>query len=252
MKVIVSLTSIPTRFQYLKPIVEHLKNIKGCHEVWVNIPKKYDRFPDWDGVFPYESFGDRVIINRDCVDLGPGTQAVGPIGKTDADMILYVNDDTMYKDDLLLHLFKHFQSEGSRSVWGLSGFNFETYFEGKYPRTHGESVDVLESYGACLAKTEWLNKILPEFKELYAVSWNDDMLLSNLFEKHDIKRRTCFTKECNLGQLSQLNYGFGADALHHLAAEASGTEALNHTENNKKILRDLKSIGKKYFKYEMS
>ena len=42
MKVILSITSIPTRFQYLKPLVQHLKEIKGCDEVWVNIPKKYN------------------------------------------------------------------------------------------------------------------------------------------------------------------------------------------------------------------
>ena len=104
MKVILSITSIPTRFQYLKPLVQHLKEIKGCDEVWVNIPKKYNRFPDWDGEFPYESFGENTVINRDCEDLGPGTQAMGPIGKTNADMILYVNDDTLYKEDMGLHL----------------------------------------------------------------------------------------------------------------------------------------------------
>ena len=252
MKVILSITSIPTRFQYLKPLVQHLKEIKGCDEVWVNIPKKYNRFPDWDGDFPYESFGENTVINRDCEDLGPGTQAMGPIGKTNADMILYVNDDTLYKEDMGLHLMKCFELEGSKSVWGLSGFDFETYFKGVYPREHAKSVDVLESYGSCLAKTEWLEKILPEFRELYAISWNDDMLLSNLFEKHGIMRRTCFTHHCNLGQLRQLNYGFGDDALHYLAAKDSNTETLSHTENNKKILRDLESIGKKYFKYELA
>lgn len=251
MKVILSITSIPTRFQYLKPFVDHLKEIKGCEEIWVNIPMKYKRFPEWDGVFPYATFGERVIINRDCEDLGPGTQAMGPIGKTDADMILYVNDDTLYRDDMGLHLLECFDNEGGQSVWGLSGFNFESYFRGVYPREHGQPVDVLESYGSCLAKTEWLEKILPEFRELYAVTWNDDMLLSNLYEKYGIKRRTCCTRECNLGQLRQLNYGFGDDALHYLAAKDSGTEAPNHTENNKKILRDLKSIGKNYFKYEI-
>src|SRR5210317_2480440 len=108
MKTILSFTTIPPRFKYLNDYIENLKKLEKFDEIWVNIPKKYNRFPDWDGVFPHESFGDGVIINRDCEDLGPGTQAMGPIGKTDADMILYVNDDTLYREDMALHLLKCF------------------------------------------------------------------------------------------------------------------------------------------------
>jgi hypothetical protein len=247
MKVIISLTSIPTRFDKLHTIVEDLKK-QMCNEIWVNIPKKYKRFPDWDGVFPYSDFGEKVIINRDCDDWGPGTQAMGPIAKTDADIIVYVNDDTLYDPKMTLNLVKWHQVD-SKSVWGLSGFSFDTYFKGQYPRQHGVPVDVLESYGACIAKTSWLRDIFQEFLELSEVTWNDDMLLSNLYEKHGIKRKTVFTPECNLGQLRQLAYGFGPDALHHLAAEASGTSELSHTNNNKKILRDFEAIGKNYYKF---
>ena len=247
MKVIISLTSIPTRFDKLPGIVEDLKK-QMCNEIWVNIPKKYKRFPDWDGVFPYADFGEKVIINRDCDDWGPGTQAMGPIAKTDADIIVYVNDDTLYDPKMTMNLVKWHKVD-SQSVWGLSGFSFETYFVGKYPRQHGVPVDVLESYGACIAKVSWLRTIFPEFLELSTVTWNDDMLLSNLYEKHGIKRKTVFTEECNLGQLRQLAYGFGPDALHHLAAEASGTPELSHTNNNKKILRDFEALGKNYYKF---
>ena len=71
-----------------------------------------------------------------------------------------------------------------------------------------------------------------------------------LFEKHGITRKTVYTPTCNLGQLRQLEYGFGADALHHLAAAASGTTALNHTQNNIKILKDFEDKGKNYYKYK--
>jgi len=248
MKLIISLTSIPTRFDKLPALIENLKQQTCGDEIWINIPKKYKRFPDWDGSFPWTNLGPKVIINRDCDDWGPGTQAMGPIAKTDADIIVYVNDDTMYHPQMAANFVKWFNVD-QKSAWGLSGFNFETYFKGQYPRTHGQPLDVLESYGAVIAKVEWLRTIFPEFLELSEVTWNDDLLISNLFEKHGISRKTIYTQDCNLGQLRQLEYGFGADALHHLAAAESGTTALNHTQNNIKILKAFEDKGKNYYKY---
>ncbi len=248
MKLILSITSIPPRFDKLPHLIENLK-LQMAHEIWVNIPKSYKRFPEWDGHFPWTDFGPKVIINRDCDDWGPGTQAMGPIAHTDADIIVYVNDDTLYEPKMCLNLLK-WHTRDPTSAWGLSGFNFETYFKGQYPRSHDEPVDVLESYGAVIAKVDWLRTIFPEFLELSEVTWNDDLLISNLFEKHGIKRKTVFLPECNLGQLRQLEYGFGPDALHHLAAKESGTPQLSHTENNKKILRAFEEKNANYFKYK--
>ena len=249
MKLILSITSIPPRFDKLPHLIENLK-LQMAHEIWVNIPKSYKRFPEWDGRFPWNDFGPKVIINRDCDDWGPGTQAMGPIAHTDAAIIVYVNDDTLYEPKMCLNLLK-WHNQDPTSAWGLSGFNFETYFKGQYPRSHGEPVDVLESYGAVIAKVDWLRTIFPEFLELSEVTWNDDLLISNLFEKHGIKRKTVFLPECNLGQLRQLEYGFGPDALHHLAAKESGTTQLSHTENNKKILRAFEDKGKNYYKFRV-
>jgi len=253
MKVILSFTTIPPRFKYIQNYIENLKKIDKYHEIWVNIPKKYNRFPEWDGNFPYTDFGENIIINRNCEDIGPGTSAFAPIIKnTDADILVVVNDDTIYPTHLINSLLENFFREGSKSVWGLSGFNFETYFKGHYPRNHVDPpVDILEAYGSCLYKTEWLRKILEEFKEISHVTWNDDMLISNLLEKHNIKRRTVFTRECNLGQLKQLEYGFDENALHHVAAKETGTDIPNHTLNNMLILRNLESINKKYFSYTL-
>ena len=46
MKTIVSLTSIPSRFKTLPAIVYDLEKRQGVDEIWVNIPYKYNRFPD--------------------------------------------------------------------------------------------------------------------------------------------------------------------------------------------------------------
>ena len=68
----------------------------------------------------------------------------------------------------------------------------------------------------------------------------------NLFEKMGVKRKTVFTPECNVGQIQQYNFGFGADALHHIAGEGG------HMQNNKKILKNFEDKGKLYYNYKCS
>ena len=130
-----------------------------------------------------------------------------------------------------------------KSAWGLSGFKFENYFKGHYPRQHGEPLDVLEGYGGVLVKAGWVQDVLPEFKELLEVTWHDDMILCNLLEKHGVPRKTVFVDECNLGQVQQYQYGFEQDALHHIAGEGG------HMSNNLKILKSFEDKGKLYYKF---
>ena len=249
MKVIISLTTIPPRFEYLSATVASLKRITKCSEIWVNIPKKYNRFPDWDGVLPWNASDLGVVINRECEDLGPGTSAFGPLGNTDASIIVVVCDDTIYPINLIHSLLECYFRGNRDSAWGLSGFNFNTYFNNEYPRVHGSTVDILEAYGACLYNIKWLIDIEDEFKELLSITWNDDMLISNLLEKKGISRCTLSKPNCNIQHLNQLEYGFREDALHHIAAKDAGTPETSHTKNNIKILSDLEKIDKKYFKY---
>ena len=246
MKVIVSLTTIPSRFDKLHTVIPGLLN-QTCHEVWLNIPPRYNRFPDWDGQLPdLSNFDSKLKINRDCEDLGPGTKFMGPATHLGPeDLIVYVDDDTNYDPKLVTNLLKWFMTD-TKSAWGLSGFNFETYFEGKFPRQHGVPLDVLEGYGAVIVKAGWLQTVLPEFKELLEVTWHDDMILCNLLEKHGIKRKTVFVPECNLGQIQQYQYGFEADALHHVAGTGG------HMTNNRQILKNFEDKGKNYYKFKCS
>lgn len=245
MKLVVSLTSIPSRFAKLGPVLKELC-LQTCHEVWLNVPRKYNRFPDWDGQVPEELYNlsPKIVINRDCDDYGPGTKFIGPALKLlPDDIIVYVDDDTSYDQHLVTNLLRWHMTD-PKSAWGLSGFNFETYFQGRYPRTHGIPVDVLEGYGAVIVRAGWVQQVFEEFKELLDVTWHDDMLLCNLFEKHGIKRKTVFVPECNLHHIRQFDYGFGQDALHHVA----GPEG--HGPNNLKILKDLEDKGKKYYPFK--
>jgi hypothetical protein len=244
MKVIISLTTIPSRFNKVAAVLPNLLS-QACHEVWLNIPEKYNRFPDWDGKVPdFSNFGSKLKINRDCEDLGPGTKFLGPASHlAPDDLIVYVDDDTQYDAKLVTNLLKWWRTDPN-SAWGLSGFNFETYFKGQYPRQHGVPLDVLEGYGSVIVKAEWIQKVAQEFKELLDVTWHDDMILCNLFEKYGISRKTVFVQDCHLGQLQQFQYGFEQDALHNVAGEGG------HVTNNLKILKKFEDKGKLYYKFK--
>lgn len=246
MKVIVSLTSIPSRFDKLEPILRAL-TLQTCHQIWLNIPKSYKRFPEWDGQVPGNllNLDPKIVINRECEDLGPGTKFIGPSAHLNPeDLIVYLDDDTNYDPKLVTNLLKWHMVD-SKSAWGLSGFNFETYFKGQYPRQHGVPLDVLEGYGSVIVKAGWIQKVTEEFKELNLLTWHDDMILCNLFEKHGIDRKTVYVPECHLGTLQQLQYGFEADALHHVAGGS-------HQQNNLKILKNFEDKGKLYYNYKCS
>lgn len=243
MRLIISLTSVPTRFARLEPLLRAL-TFQTCHEIWLNIPPTYKRFPNWDGKIPGHllNLDPKIVVNRDCEDLGPGTKFIGSAMHLDPeDLIVYIDDDTEYDPRLVTNLMRWHRADPA-SAWGLSGFNFETYFQGVFPRHHGQPVDVLEGYGSVIVKAGWVQKIVPEYKELLDVTRNDDILLSNLFQKYGIIRRTIFTPDFHLGYVQQLQYGFGHDALHN--------EWGGHSANNKKVLKELEDKGKNYFEYK--
>lgn len=245
MKVVISLTSIPSRFDKLGPILQNLA-LQTCHEVWLNIPHRYNRFPEWDGAIPEDLYDidPKVVINRDCEDFGPGTKFIAPAIKLlPDDLIIYVDDDTAYDARVATNLLKWHQTD-TKSAWGLSGFTFENYFKNSFPRQHGVPLDVLEGYGAVIVKAKWVQDALPEFKELLVEARAaDDVIISNLLEKAGIKRKTVYTPDCHLGHVQQYQYGFDQDALHH---QFTG----GHHVNYKNVLRALEDKAKSYFMYK--
>lgn len=245
MKVIVSLTSIPSRFDKLPAVMKAL-TLQACHEVWLNVPVKYNRFPEWDGKVPVEllSIDPKIKVNVCEKDYGPATKFLGPASKLGPeDLIVYVDDDTIYDPKLVLNLMKWHKVD-SRSAWGLSGFNFESYFQRQYPRQHGQPVDVLEGYGGVIVKAGWIQGLEKEFAELaHEAKFADDVIVSNLLEKTGKTRKTVFTPECNVGQVQQYDWGFGPDALHN---QVEG----GHHANYRSVLDALELKGKNYFNYK--
>jgi beta-1,4-mannosyl-glycoprotein beta-1,4-N-acetylglucosaminyltransferase len=238
---VVSLTSIPTRFEYLPQIVENLLKQNGSPTIYVCIPDKYSRFPDVEVVPPVFN-NDRVKVLRG-KDYGPATKFIAPaLVLPDDEKIVYLDDDTDYPA-CLAETLARYADDGT--VWGLSGFIFSEYFSYSVTRHHAKDVDVIEGYGGVCIKAGIIKNNLNKILEMLEVTYNDDIALSNVLKYMKVPVRTLLTPECNGDMLNQYQFGFGPDALHHNNGEGT------HTENNKRILKALTDKNINYFKYNM-
>lgn len=97
MSLIVSLSSIPPRFDKLEPVLQGLLAQKAkVDEIRLYIPKTYRRFPDYDGTLPRVPHGIRIIQPEE--DLGPASKvlfAADDLRGTDCN-IIYCDDDRVY------------------------------------------------------------------------------------------------------------------------------------------------------------
>jgi len=243
MKTIISLTSIPSRFKTLPAIVYDLEKHQDVDEIWVNIPYKYNRFPDTEVIVPDFSMCSKAVINR-CIDYGPGTMYMGPANseKCDADLVIVVNDDTKYPANLSTKLVELYKNDPS--CWCLSGFRVDEYVQnnGQVGRYDGECIDVTESYGGVILNMKWLRDMKGTFLDFYKLTYNDDIIISNLLSKMRISKKSVFNKDMNLGMIRQYSYGMGSDALFQNNGEGS------HIENNKRVFKMLEDKNLSYFK----
>ena len=96
--VYLSLTTIPERMSNTLLIVKGiLKHVKGFERLIINIPYKYNRWPDSSfDVYSFNEINDkRLIINR-CSDLGPITKIVPTLRLLPKECNLVIFDDECY------------------------------------------------------------------------------------------------------------------------------------------------------------
>lgn len=242
MKTIISLTSIPSRFKTLPAIVYDLEKNQDVDEIWVNIPYKYNRFPDVEVILPDFSLCSKVVINR-CIDYGPGTMYMGPANSNecDADLVIVVNDDTKYPTDMSKKFIDLYKSE--QCCWCMSGFRVKEYIQnnGRVGRYNRDYVDVTESYGGVILDMKWLRDMKDTFLDFYKLTYNDDIIISNLLSKMGVGKKSICEQGMNLGMIKQYSYGMGEDALFQNNGEGS------HVENNKRVFKMLKDENLSYF-----
>lgn len=209
MKLIVTLSSIPPRFDYLEgTLASLLGQSQAPDEIRLYIPHAYRRFPDWDGRLPKVPEG--VAVCRPDCDYGPATKvlpAVRDLRGTRAE-ILFCDDDRIY-DPLwtsrFLHHRKHHPDCALVEAGGLlktssvrSSMAIKVHKGLRYrltraatlglykPRqwTHSGFVDIAKGYGGVMIRSDFLPAEafnIPDF--LWTV---DDYWISGLLQAQGI------------------------------------------------------------------
>lgn len=124
---IVSLSSIPSRFGKLGPTLDCLlRQTARIDRVLLHIPENYRRFPDWDGTLP--QVPDGVEIVRVPRDLGPATKvlfAARAFRGRDVDILL-CDDDRRYKPHWA-QAFVDARAEHPDACIAIAGFEADRY-----------------------------------------------------------------------------------------------------------------------------
>jgi len=94
---IISLSTIPSRFAEVHTTLEALLGqVARIDEIRLNIPRRYRRFPRYDGALPEVPKGIRIVRTEE--DFGPATKllpTLDDLAKEDV-QILFCDDDRLY------------------------------------------------------------------------------------------------------------------------------------------------------------
>ena len=128
---IVSLSSIPSRFDKLGPTLDCLLDQTAqIDRIILYIPETYRRFPDWDGVLP--DVPERVEIHRVPRDMGPATKvlyAAQEFRGQDVNLLL-CDDDRRYKPGWA-QAFLDAQKDHPNDCIAIAGFEADRYGQSK-------------------------------------------------------------------------------------------------------------------------
>jgi len=171
----ISLTSIPPRFSRLGETLESLlSQTVEIKNIWLNIPKNYKRFPNWDGVLPKVPKG--ITIKRINEDLGPASKLIPTLKNTiSEDYILYCDDDWDYKptwaESFVFHSCK------KTSAIAASTFSVE--------RLGKKNGVIIQGFGGVLVRKKFFTKTDLRIEKQF--SWVDDIWFSACLCKNKIK-----------------------------------------------------------------
>jgi hypothetical protein len=74
---------------------------------------------------------------------------------------------------------------------------------GRVNRYNREQIDVTESYGGVILDMKWLRDMKDIFLDFYKITYNDDIIISNLLSKMGIKKKSICDMSLNIGMIKK-------------------------------------------------
>jgi hypothetical protein len=188
----VSLTTIPSRIREVSLTIDSLINqTKKPEKIFLNIPYKYERFPEQVISTEYlEKLRNlkNLEITR-CEDFGPGTKLLGSINNLEKySHVVLVDDDHVYQKDM----FEIFFNEALKKP--DNAYSFCVY--------EIEDLKVGQGADGFMINTNYLKKIILFFnnyvKKNKSLFFNDDLWISiylNKFLNVEIESLNKFLKK---------------------------------------------------------
>ena len=195
-KVVVSLTTSPSRLHLLEPVIQSfLTQDYLPHQIEINLPMKYKNkeeydipeflLPKKDGTYKYE----KVKIFRQEKDIGPATKIVPTLLRYMNDPDAYIvsfDDDHRYPPKMISTLLKGIPLYGDKNVYTIGGINMyvgaKMTLEGFNVYKTGQ-VDVLEGVFGVLYNPRLIQSDIQDYFEKVIKCkeclTSDDITLSN-------------------------------------------------------------------------
>lgn len=190
------MTTTPLRIQKVWPVLDNLLH----HQLYppiaviVNVPQVYHPNLGKIDTVPYEwksISSTKLIVNRNCTDLGPATKLIGCIEGCydllrDGDLLVYVDDDNVYSNTMLhTHVQSHDDFKDSVVYCGRGdNFMYEPFSREKVRAPPGVLVDCpcgVESVSLCV-DTIMLLELLRYIRTMpKPLLFSDDVLFGNWF-----------------------------------------------------------------------
>ena len=187
-----SLTTIPSRIREVSLTIDSLiKQTKKPEKIFLNIPYKYERFPEQvistEDLEKLSNFQNLEIVS--CEDFGPGTKLLGSINNLEKySHIVLVDDDHVYQKDMFEIFFNEALKNSDKS------YSFCVY--------DIEDLKVGQGADGFMINTNHLKNILFFFnkyvKKNKSLFFNDDLWISiylNKFLNVEIESLNKFLKK---------------------------------------------------------
>ena len=166
----VSLTTIPQRVKNLYKSVESLlKQSKKPDKIFVNIPKKYERFNEVIEDDQIPKISNKIVEITRCEDYGPGTKLLGSLNKLEKNSLIILADDDNIYEDYMIERFYHYYSIAPENAYSFYVHPLGNFGIGQ--GADGFAINTNHLSGI----NNFYDKIVKDYKELFLY---DDLWIS--------------------------------------------------------------------------